>query len=154
MGITSQLDGYPAEVDRRPQLGVTPLEMADAYATIADGGLRNRPTAIDEGRASPTARVDDLGRSKRKQVFTDGEAYEVIAADAGRAVGRHRRRPGIGCPAAGKTGTTSNNTDAWFVGYHAALSTAVWVGYPERDDDARQRRLRRHRRRRRSGTTS
>src|SRR3712207_8248606 len=38
----------------------------------------------------------------------------------------------IGCPAAGKTGTTDNHTDAWFVGYTPNLATAVWVGFPRR----------------------
>ena len=47
--------------------------------------------------------------------------------------GRHRHARDIGCPAAGKTGTTDNNTDAWFVGFTPRLTTAVWVGYPKDD---------------------
>jgi penicillin-binding protein 1A len=64
-------------------------------------------------------------------VMTDGQAYEVtrilemnIQSGTGTAAG-------YGCPAAGKTGTTDEAKDAWFVGYTPHLSTAVWVGYPD-----------------------
>jgi penicillin-binding protein 1A len=130
MGVTSHLDAYPAEAIGGLTRGVSPLEMADAYATIADGGIRNRATAIEKV-VLPGGRVDHLGGSHRHRAFTDGEAHEVTTAlegvlDHGTAAGM-----GIGCPAAGKTGTTSSFTDAWFVGYTPRLSTAVWVGYPK-----------------------
>jgi len=129
MGITSHLDAYYAEAIGGLRYGVSPLEMADAYATVADGGWRNTVTAITKV-VHPDGTVDDLGRPRRKQTFTDGEAYEILPAmkavlASGTAAGQ-----GIGCPNAGKTGTTSNNTDAWFVGITPRLSTAVWVGYP------------------------
>jgi penicillin-binding protein 1A len=130
MGVTSHLDAYPAEAIGGLTRGVSPLEMADAYATIADGGIRNRATAIEKV-VLPGGRVDHLGGDHRRRTFTDGEAHEVTTAlegvlDHGTAAGM-----GIGCPAAGKTGTTSSFTDAWFVGYTPHLSTAVWVGYPK-----------------------
>ncbi len=66
-------------------------------------------------------------------MFTSGEAYAgtqtlqtVLQYGTGTSAN-------YGCPAAGKTGTTSNYTDAWFVGYTPKLSTAVWVGYPNSD---------------------
>ena len=129
MGITSHLDAYYAEAIGGLRYGVSPLEMANAYATVADGGWRNTVTAITKV-VHPDGRVDDLGRPRRKQTFTDGEAYELLPAmhavlTSGTAVGSD-----LGCPDAGKTGTTSNNTDAWFVGITPRLSTAVWVGYP------------------------
>jgi penicillin-binding protein 1A len=129
MGITSHLDAYYAEAIGGLRYGVSPLEMADAFATVADGGWRNTVTGIARV-VHPDGRVDDLGRARRVKKFTDGEAYEIIPAmkavlDSGTAAGR-----GIGCPNAGKTGTTSNNTDAWFVGVTPRLSTAVWVGFP------------------------
>lgn len=129
MGVTSPLDGFPAESIGGLRVGVTPLEMADAYATVADGGWRNTPTLVDavwrDGRAFPPRRP-----AQRVQTFSDGQTAKVTDAlegvlDHGTAAGL-----GIGCPAAGKTGTTSSFTDAWFVGYTPSLSTAVWVGYP------------------------
>jgi penicillin-binding protein 1A len=129
MGVTSHLDAYPAESIGGLSRGVSPLEMANAYATLADGGVRNTATAIEKVEL-PDGSVDRFD-SKRKREFTDGETYEVTQAlkgvlDHGTAAGL-----GIGCPAAGKTGTTSSFTDAWFVGYTPKLSTAVWVGYPK-----------------------
>jgi penicillin-binding protein 1A len=129
MGVTSHLDAYPAESIGGLSRGVSPLEMANAYATLADGGVRNKATAIEKVEL-PDGTVDRFD-SKRKRKFTDGETYEVTQAlkgvlDHGTAAGL-----GIGCPAAGKTGTTSSFTDAWFVGYTPHLSTAVWVGYPK-----------------------
>jgi penicillin-binding protein 1A len=129
MGVTSHLDGYYAEAIGGLRYGVSPLEMANAYATVADGGWRNTVTGIEKV-VLPDGRVDELGKSKRKKEFTDGETDKVIppmkaVIARGTAIGSD-----IGCPNAGKTGTTSNNTDAWFVGITPRLSTAVWVGFP------------------------
>jgi len=129
MGITSHLDAYYAESIGGLRYGVSPLEMANAFATVSNGGWRNTVTAITKV-VHPGGRVDDLGRPRRKKTFTDGEAYEVVplmetVLTSGTAAGL-----GIGCPNGGKTGTTSNNTDAWFVGITPRLSTAVWVGFP------------------------
>jgi penicillin-binding protein 1A len=129
MGITSHLDGYYAEAIGGLRYGVSPLEMADAYATVADGGWRNTVTAIEKV-VHRDGSVDNLGQPHRVKKFTDGETDKIIPAmkavlSRGTAVGSD-----IGCPDAGKTGTTSNNTDAWFVGITPRLSTAVWVGYP------------------------
>ncbi len=129
MGITSHLDAYYAESIGGLRYGVSPLEMANAFATVSNGGWRNTVTAITKVVHSD-GQVDDIGRPRRKKTFTDGEAYEVVplmetVLSAGTAAGQ-----GIGCPNGGKTGTTSNNTDAWFVGITPRLSTAVWVGFP------------------------
>ena len=129
MGITSHLDAYYAEAIGGLRYGVSPLEMANAFATVADGGWRNTVTAITKV-VHPDGRVDDLGRPRRKQTFTDGEAYEILPAMKAVISGGTAAGSDIGCPNAGKTGTTSNNTDAWFVGITPRLSTAVWVGYP------------------------
>jgi penicillin-binding protein 1A len=129
MGITSPLFGYPAEAIGGLKIGVSPLQMSDAYATISNGGMHYAPTAIARVVLANGKSVD-LGNPVGKSVFTPGEAYvadqvlkTVITAGTGTAAD-------YGCPAAGKTGTTSNFTDAWFVGYTPELSTAVWVGYP------------------------
>jgi penicillin-binding protein 1A len=130
MGITTKLDCYPAEGLGGLTRGVTPLEMAGAYATLASGGVRHRPTGI-ERVVFPDGKSEDLASSKGKRVLTDGEAYEVtkilkmnVQAGTGTAAN-------YGCPAAGKTGTTDEAKDAWFVGYTPELSAAVWVGYPD-----------------------
>jgi penicillin-binding protein 1A len=129
MGITSHLDAYYAEAIGGLRYGVSPLEMANAFATVSDGGWRNTVTAITKV-VHPDGTVDDLGRPRRKKTFTDGEAYEILPAMKAVLSGGTATGNDIGCPNAGKTGTTSNNTDAWFVGITPRLSTAVWVGYP------------------------
>jgi penicillin-binding protein 1A len=129
MGITSHLDAYYAEAIGGLRYGVSPLEMANAFATVADGGVRNTVTGIEKV-VHPDGRVDDLGRSRRVRKFTDGEAYQILPAMKAVLSGGTAAGNDIGCPNAGKTGTTSNNTDAWFVGITPRLSTAVWVGFP------------------------
>jgi len=129
MGITTKLDGLPAEGLGGLRLGVSPLEMADAYATLASGGVHHKPTAIIKVKF-PDGKSDDLGKVRGNRVMTDGQAMEVTKVlkenvQAGTGVNAN-----YGCPAAGKTGTTDNFTDAWFVGYEPRLTTSVWVGYP------------------------
>jgi penicillin-binding protein 1A len=131
MGIQTKLDCYPAEGLGGLRLGVSPLEMATAYATLASGGIRHRPTAIRRV-VFPDGDTDKLTRPKGKRVMTDGQAYEVTRIlEANVQSGTGRTASGLGCPAAGKTGTTDNHNDAWFVGYTPHLSTAVWWGYPD-----------------------
>jgi penicillin-binding protein 1A len=131
MGIKSKLNGYPAEILGGLEDGVSPLEMANAYATIASGGMRNRPIAI-ERVTFPDGTKENLGKPRRHRAFTDGvarKATDIMVKNIQSGTGG---AASIGCPAAGKTGTTDNHTDAWFVGYTPNLSTAVWVGYPTR----------------------
>jgi len=129
MGITSHLDAYYAEAIGGLRYGVSPLEMANAYATVADGGWRNTVTAITKV-VHPDGTVDDLGRPRRVKKFTDGETDEILPAMHAVLTGGTAIGSDLGCPDAGKTGTTSNNSDAWFVGITPRLSTAVWVGFP------------------------
>jgi penicillin-binding protein 1A len=133
MGIKSKLGGYPAEALGGLTDGVSPLEMATAYATIASGGYRVRPTAITKvtlpsGRTQLPARF----KPKRTRAFPDWVTAEVTKILERNMTGGTGRRAQIGCPAAGKTGTTDNNTDAWFVGFTPRLATSTWVGYPDR----------------------
>jgi len=130
MGVTSHLDALPAEAIGGLRIGVTPLEMADAYATLANGGSHYPATIINKV-VFPDGSVDHLGDQPPKRVFSDGEAYaatqvlkQVITSGTGTAAG-------YGCPAAGKTGTANNLENAWFVGYTPRMSTAVWVGFPQ-----------------------
>jgi penicillin-binding protein 1A len=127
MGITSSLTNYPSEA--LGAVSVSPLEMADAYATIASGGIHHPPTAITKV-VFPDGSVVNMGSPAGNRVFSEGESYAatqvlktVIQSGTGTAAN-------YGCPAAGKTGTTSSFTDAYFDGYSPKLATAVWVGYP------------------------
>jgi penicillin-binding protein 1A len=127
MGITSPTQDVPAEVLGAADVSV--LEMSNAYATLANGGVHHDPTAINRVEF-PNGDLDELDPSTGKRAFSDGVAYTVAdvmkgALEYGTAAGQ-----GIGCPASGKTGTTETNADAWFVGYTPHVSTAVWVGNP------------------------
>jgi penicillin-binding protein 1A len=130
MGITTKLDGYPAEGLGGLRRGVSPLEMANAYSTLASGGIRNKPIAITEVKF-PDGKVEDLGKPKRTRVFSDAVAAEVTKILKMNVQEGTGTRANIGCPAAGKTGTTDNFNDAWFDGFTPRLTAAVWVGYPD-----------------------
>jgi len=131
MGITSPLDGNPAEVIGGLRVGVTPLEMADAYATLANGGYHIAPTIIDHV-VFPDGSVDNsLGNPPRTQVFSYAEVYAAIKVLKGVITSGTGTAANYGCPAAGKTGTAENLDNAWFVGFTPKYSTAVWVGYPQ-----------------------
>jgi penicillin-binding protein 1A len=130
LGITTKLDCYPAEGLGGLTRGVTTLEMASAYATLASGGVRHRATGI-ERVVFPDGKSENLGNSEGKRVMTDGQAYEVTKILKMNVTGGTGTAANYGCPAAGKTGTTDEAKDAWFVGYTPKLSSAVWVGYPD-----------------------
>jgi penicillin-binding protein 1A len=131
LGVTTKLNGYCAETLGGLTLGVSPLEMANAYATIADGGWRNRPTLITKVTfPNGKSELPSRWRVHRVKAFSDGVTYkatQILEDNVQAGTGTHAN---FGCPAAGKTGTTDLNTDAWFVGFTPHLSTAVWVGYP------------------------
>ena len=133
LGIDSELNGYPSEILGGLEEGVSPLEMANAYATIASGGTRHRVKAITKVRF-PDGNVDDLSQPRTHKAFKDGAMYEVTQLLQRNIQSGTGTKAQIDCPAAGKTGTTDGNTDAWFVGYTPKLSTAVWVGYPDSNE--------------------
>ena len=76
MGITTKLNGYPAEGLGGLRLGVSPLEMSRAYATIANGGERLRAIAVTK-ITFPDGRTEVPFPQQRVRVFTDGQAYEA-----------------------------------------------------------------------------
>jgi penicillin-binding protein 1A len=129
MGITTPLDALPAEGLGGLRLGVSPLEMANAYATLASYGIRNEPKAITRVEF-PDGKTDELGKPKRERVFPEWVAYEATKILEQNVLGGTGTAAQIGCDAAGKTGTTDNFNDAWFVGYTPHLAASVWVGYP------------------------
>jgi penicillin-binding protein 1A len=131
MGISSHLDAYPAEGLGGLTHGVSPLEMTRAYATLNTGGYRIRPVAVTKV-IFPDGHVDtSMGRPHRTKIFTDGQTYEAIQAMEANVQRGTGTAAELGCPVAGKTGTTSSFTDAWFDGFTTGLNTAVWVGYPK-----------------------
>jgi penicillin-binding protein 1A len=131
MGIESDLDGIPAETLGGLRIGVSPLEMTNAYTTLASGGIRNKPIAIKKV-VFPEGNVDELGEPERKRVFSDGVAYEVTQILEDNVDGGTGTAAGTGCgDEAGKTGTTDDFNDAMFMGYTPYLATGVWVGYPD-----------------------
>ncbi|GAC1315782.1 MAG: PBP1A family penicillin-binding protein [Thermoleophilaceae bacterium] len=129
MGITSHLDGYPGEGLGGLRLGVSPLEIADAYATLSAGGIHSQPQAIRRVVFSG-GKADDIGKPRRNRVFSDGVAQAVTQVLEQNIQRGTATAAGYGCPAAAKTGTTDNFKDAWLVGYTPKLATSVWVGYP------------------------
>jgi penicillin-binding protein 1A len=134
MGIVSPLDGIPAEGIGGLRIGVSPLEMASAYATLAAGGIRRDPIAIRRVEL-PGGEVERPGREVPRRVISEPVAYEVTRLLQDNITGGTGTAAYTGCPGqAGKTGTTDNYTDAWFAGYQPNLATVVWVGYPESNE--------------------
>ena len=111
--------------------GVSPLELASAYATLATGGIRHKPFLV--------RRVEDsLGRVLEehilggRRVLDAAITYQVVDMMQGvieDGTGAAVRRLGFNLPAAGKTGTTDDYRDAWFTGFTPNLSVSVWVGF-------------------------
>jgi penicillin-binding protein 1A len=136
LGITSPLKNYFAI-----GLGaeaVNPLEMARAFSAFAYRGRRidgsafgNRPRAISIVR-NETGRIVDNNLPLGRPVLTENTAALVTSLLHNVVTGGTGRQAQLadGRPVAGKTGTTENYGDAWFVGYTPQLVTAVWVGYP------------------------
>jgi penicillin-binding protein 1A len=132
MGVTTHLSSYAAEALGGLTLGVTPLEMADVYATLADGGWRNTPIAITKV-VFPNGRVDtNWGQPHREQVLSQPVTGEETRILHDNVLGGTAVKSAIGCPTAAKTGTTTELVDAWLDGYNSEYSTVVWMGYPNR----------------------
>jgi penicillin-binding protein 1A len=79
----------------------------------------------------PDGHVDVLGKPTRHKVFDDGVTYEATQILEKNVQSGTGTKAQIGCPAAGKTGTVDNFTDAWFVGFTPRLVSSVWVGHPK-----------------------
>jgi penicillin-binding protein 1A len=144
MGITTPISTNPAMTIGGLKVGVTPLDMAHAYETIAHGGQRVggtlasglQPTGIQEvsagGQALPDGRRHDVNRVLARRVLPPGvAATETSMLETVLSYGT-ARSAALGQFAAGKTGTTSNFGDAWFVGWDSKYTVAVWVGYPNK----------------------
>jgi len=132
MGIEANLESVPAEAIGGLAEGVTPLEQADGYATLANGGIHHDPTAISRVEF-PNGKVDETSTDEGERVLSEGQAYDVTKIlETVITEGTGAGYTYMGCNAeAGKTGTSEDLSDAWFVGYTPLYSTAVWVGHPQ-----------------------
>ena len=134
LGITSELDGIPAEGIGGLRIGVSPLEMSSAYATLAAGGIRRDPVAIRKV-VFPGGRVDEPEKPSPRRVVSEAVAYEVTRLLHDNITEGTGTAAYTGCEGqAGKTGTTDRFTDAWFAGFQPNLATVVWVGYPQSNE--------------------
>jgi penicillin-binding protein 1A len=127
LGVSADVPDYPSIVLGTSEVSV--LDMASAYSTFADKGEHIQPSVV--------SRVTDAkgtvlyeAPSQRQRVLSEEVAQGVNWAlnqviENGTGTGAK-----FGQPAAGKTGTTDEYRDAWFVGYTCSLTTAVWMGYP------------------------
>jgi penicillin-binding protein 1A len=130
MGIRTKLE--PVASVGLGSNSVSVLEMASAYATIANRGVHAEPMAIREV-ILPNGKKDEgagWGEARHRRVFSEGVAYELarilkMNIQSGTGTGAN---PGF--VAGGKTGTTDDFGDAWFAGITTDASTVVWVGYP------------------------
>jgi len=109
---------------------VRPIDMASAYATLADLGEYHKPTffeKIDHRSGRPV--IDEPSKPERR--VSAALAWQVTDILKGVITGGTGVAANIGRPAAGKTGTNQQYRDAWFVGYTPQLAVAVWMGYPK-----------------------
>jgi penicillin-binding protein 1A len=135
LGITTPLKGYFAiGLGAEP---ATPLEMARAYTSFADGGKRidgsvfgNQPRVVSEIKVDGKTQVNN---AVGKPVLSETQAAivnDMLQGVVRYGTGKAAQLPGR--QVAGKTGTTENYGDAWFVGYTPQFVAAVWVGYPDK----------------------
>ncbi|HEU4406001.1 MAG TPA: transglycosylase domain-containing protein [Polyangiaceae bacterium] len=113
---------------------VTPLEMAGAYATFAAGGVYEAPRLITRVVGPDGREVRLPSRPEPRRVLDEAEAY--LVTDLLSSVVNHPKGTGgkareLGRPVVGKTGTTNQAKDAWFVGYSPDVVCAVWTGYDD-----------------------
>ena len=129
-GIASPLSTYPAMA--LGAVDVTPLELIAAYAPFANGGLRVHPRLVRRIEAADGSVLWSAEVARPDTVMDAREAYQITSmlrgvVDYGTA--KTIRALGVEGPVAGKTGTTNNAEDVWFVGYTPTLVAGVWFGY-------------------------
>jgi len=131
MGIESPLEPVPSLALGAGE--VSPLELARAYALLANGGERVAPRSAFYVTDADGALLSETP-VERERAFDPAEVALVTSALEGavnRGTGSALRGLGYRGPAAGKTGTTNNGRDAWFAGYTPEIAAAVWVGFDD-----------------------
>ncbi|MBW3548729.1 MAG: penicillin-binding protein, partial [Actinobacteria bacterium] len=134
MGLTTSeyQEGFHGLSVALGSLDVSPIDMASAFGVFAARGERAEPTPVVRVLDSEGAVLEDNTEPPRARVLDEVTADNVNdilqgVLQSGGTAGDN----GIDRPAAGKTGTTTENKDAWFVGYTPSLSTSVWIGYSD-----------------------
>jgi penicillin-binding protein 1B len=138
---TAHVLGVQTELDDNPSIllgaaGISPMEMAEAYSTIARQGARMPPRAIrfvtdDRGKT-----LEGAGEAKPVQVFPARDVYlltNVMEGVVDRGTAGSARSLGFRKNAAGKTGTTNDKRDAWFIGFTPQTLALTWVGFDDND---------------------
>jgi penicillin-binding protein 1A len=139
MGVSTPVSTNPAMTLGGLEEGVTPLEMAYAYSTIANKGRRvsgtlapdnDGPVAIESVKGGG---IDDKNEPISHRAFPESVGETALSLMGGVVSGGTGEAAAVGDEFIfGKTGTTENYGDAWFVGGNKDLTVAVWVGYPDR----------------------
>ena len=110
---------------------VTPIQMASAYATFANLGVYQKPILFTQTSRHGQTLIDNHPQGERR--ISAALAYQVTDVLKGVVRSGTGTAAQIGRPEAGKTGTTQDFRDAWFIGYTPQLSTAVWMGDPQQE---------------------
>ena len=129
-GITSPLSPVPAIA--LGALEVTPIELVTAYAPFGNGGLRVRPRLVRRIERADGSVLWSQESTTPMPVMDPRDAYQLtsmLRSVVDRGTGTAIRAYGITQPVAGKTGTTNNGADVWFVGYTKSLVAGFWFGY-------------------------
>jgi penicillin-binding protein 1A len=130
MGIATPMDPDPAIALGGLKTGVSPLEMASSFGTIANGGVAIPPSGIARVTDSEGTLVYQPAREGRRAITA--EIAQALDATLGKVYSEGTGSGAqFGQRGAVKTGTAQSWRDAWLVGYSGELSTAVWVGYPK-----------------------
>ena len=144
MGIRSPVSSNPAMILGGMKVGVTPLDMAHAYETFATGGRRVFDPVLGAPHQGPTgiAQIYCPSACKHKNMFDRPDYERILPPQVAQTV--HDILTGVvqngtgtaagisGVDVAGKTGTTTDYGDAWFVGWTPQMTVAVWVGFPDK----------------------
>lgn len=129
MGIQSSLPAVPSLALGSAE--VTPLEVAVAFSTLANNGVRTQPLAVKQV-VNSGAKILEKRDVRVEQILAPGIAFmmnNMLKGVLDRGTAAQARSWGFNRPAAGKTGTTNDYKDAWFVGYTPDLLALVWVGF-------------------------
>ena len=137
LGISASFDSHPSIVLGTQE--VSPLEMATSYATIANEGRRVTPTGIEKVVQNEGREDEEILYTASEEEVEEGEqvidpevarkATEIMIGDVTQGIARKAALADR--PVAGKTGTSENFFDAWFLGFTPQLVTGVWMGYAE-----------------------
>jgi 3-oxoacid CoA-transferase B subunit len=110
---------------------VSLLNLTSAYTAFANGGVLQPPVFVTRVE-DPEGRVIYRGVSVGRRVLSESTAYlmaSMLADVVNHGTGYSARQSGFSLPAGGKTGTTDDHSDAWFVGFTPHLAAGVWVGF-------------------------